>query len=87
MSFDEERFQGTTSCRDYQGRHRAQEDELLIMFLEMTTEVDCAEKALLAEETFTTLLSDTRWFNVVDGRLELYTRRGEKLVFDSPAGE
>jgi hypothetical protein len=49
----------------------------------MTTEVNCGQEELQAEETYTSLLITVWQYNVSDTQLELYTDRGKKLVFQA----
>jgi heat shock protein HslJ len=82
LNFDGQRFTGTTTCRDYTGTYTAKGDRLNIGYLEMTTDVTCAESLLIAEEAYTTLLENVQQYNILASQLELYTLKGEKMVFE-----
>ena len=85
LRFDGTNFSGTTVCRDYSGTYQTVDDRLQILFLEMTTEVDCDQEWLVAEGDYTTLLENIEQYNVLETKLELYTRKAEKLVFELTA--
>jgi heat shock protein HslJ len=82
IHFDGERFSGTTVCREYAGTYTAEMDRLRIGFLEMTTDVDCEENLLMAEGWYTTLLENAEQYHVINGHLELYTLKGEEIIFE-----
>jgi len=82
IRFEGSEFSGTTNCRDYAGNYQAAGDHLNVTFLQMTTEFDCDEGAGIAEGEYTTLLENVEQHNVSQTQLELYSRRGEKLVFE-----
>jgi heat shock protein HslJ len=86
INFDGQSFSGTTTCRDYAGTYTATVDRLHIDYLEMTTDVNCEEDLLTAEGEYTTLLEAVEQYNVLEDQLELYTLKGEKMVFEL-AGE
>ncbi len=50
--------------------------------MSMTTEYNCTEKDGLAEAQYTTMLSNVEQYNVTSDQLELFTRHGEKLIFE-----
>jgi heat shock protein HslJ len=83
IRFEGNEFSGTTACREYAGSYQAIDDNLNITFLQMTTDSDCDELAGGAESEYTTLLENVEQYNISPTTLELYTRRGEKLVFES----
>jgi len=82
LILDDGKFSGTTVCRAYQGEFQAENDELRVTRLTMTTEYDCNERDGLAEAHYTTHLSNVEQYNVSSGHLELFTRHGEKLIFE-----
>jgi heat shock protein HslJ len=82
IRFDEGTFSGTTVCREYEGKYRAEEDTFQITFMSTTTDYNCNEKDGFAEAQFTTLLSNVEQYNVTSDQLELFTRHGEKLIFE-----
>ncbi len=82
LRFDGTNFSGTTVCRDYSGTYQTIDDRLQVVFLEMTSEVDCDQERLVAEGDYTTLLENIEQYNVLETKLELYTRKAEKLVFE-----
>jgi heat shock protein HslJ len=82
IRFDGSEFSGTTACRDYAGNYQTSDDHLNITFLQMTTDFDCDELDGGAEGEYTTLLENVEQYNVSPTTLELYSRRGEKLVFE-----
>ena len=82
LSFDGYNFSGTTACRDYTGTYMAVNDRLKIGYLEMTTDVPCAETLLNAEGSYTTLLENIEQYNVRDTQLEFYTLKGEEIIFN-----
>ena len=83
LRFEGNTFNGTTSCRDYRGSYQAQQDQLTVTFLEMTTHEDCAPEDLISEETYTTLLERIDQYQVSPDRLELCTVQRDKLIFES----
>ena len=82
IRFEGREFGGTTACRDYAGNYQTSDDHLYITFLQMTTDFDCDEFDGRAEGEYTTLLENVEQYNVSPTTLELYSRRGEKLVFE-----
>jgi heat shock protein HslJ len=82
LSFGESTFSGTTVCRDYEGRYQAEDDSLQITFMSMTTEYNCNDKDGHTEAQYTTLLSNVEQYNITSNQLELFTRHGEKLIFE-----
>jgi heat shock protein HslJ len=80
IRFEESEFSGTTACREYAGSYQTIDDHLMITFLQMTTDFDCDELAGRAESEYTTFLENVEQYNISPNTLELYTRRGEKLV-------
>jgi len=82
LSFSESTFSGTTVCRDYEGRYQAEDDTLQIIFMHMTTEYNCNKIGGQIEAQYTTLLSNVEQYNLTSNQLELFTRQGEKLVFE-----
>ena len=82
IRFEGSEFRGTTACRDYAGHYQTSDDHMMITFLQMTTDFDCDELAGRAESEYTTLLENVEQYNISPTTLELYTRRGEKLVFE-----
>lgn len=82
LILEDGKFNGTTVCRAYQGEFQAENDELHVTRLTMTTEYDCNERDSLAEAHYTTHLSNVEQYNVNSGHLELFTRHGEKLIFE-----
>lgn len=86
VTFEGDRFHGTTVCRDYEGRFQMEGDELQVTFLQMTSEVDCDAEALEAEGEYTTLFSNAERFHVGQNRLELFTRRGKTVRFEMSSG-
>jgi len=82
LRFDESTFSGTTACREYSGKFQAVADSLQFTYMSMTTDYDCDEKDGHAEGGYTTLLQNVEQYNVSFERLELFTRRGKKLVFE-----
>jgi len=82
LSFTEGSFSGTTVCRDYEGRYQAEEDAFQVTSMSMNTEYDCSTKDGQAEAQYTTLLSNVEQYNIALDQLELFTRLGEKLIFE-----
>ena len=80
--FDGSTFRGTTSCRDYQGTYQIVEDNIHIYLMEMTTDVDCTQKEQIAEGTYTSLLGFIDQYNVSQNRLELYTVKNDRLIYE-----
>ena len=88
VRFDGAALGGTTVCRDYTGEYTASGDDLDIWRMTMDTiEIDCTEAQLEAESHYTTLMSVVDQYNMTGTRLELYTIRGEVLVYELMAGE
>jgi heat shock protein HslJ len=81
LQFDKNRLYGTTACRDYEGAYRIDGDSMNVPYMGMTTDVTCAEKDLIAEGKYTTLLGNVWQYNVSPTQLELFTVDGEKLIF------
>jgi heat shock protein HslJ len=82
LSIGESSFSGTTVCRDYDGRYQAEADTFQITFMSMTTEYNCNKKDGNTEAQYTTLLSNVEQYNVTEDHLELFTRHGEKMIFE-----
>lgn len=80
--FDESTFRGTTSCRDYKGTYQNVEDKIHIYIMEMTTDVDCTHREQNAEGTYTSLLQFIDQYHVSQNRLELYTVKNDKLIYE-----
>ena len=81
IRFEQSKFSGTTACSDYAGNYQTSDDHLNITFLQMTTNLNCNELDSRAEREYTTLLENVEQYNIFQSTLELYTRRGEKLVY------
>lgn len=82
LRFDGTHFSGTTACREYSGTYQTTNDRLKVVFLEMTTDVNCDEVRLVAEGNYTTLLGNIEQYNLQETKLELFTIQAEKLVFE-----
>ena len=82
MQFEEESFQGTTICRDSEGRYQSAGDGLHISMLTMLGEVDCSHEELVVEEAYTSLLEMVYQYQVTSDRLELYTMKYDRLIFE-----
>jgi len=82
LSFDESSFSGTTVCQDFEGRYQAEDDTFQITFMSMTTEYNCNKKDSHTEAQYISLLSNVEQYNVTSNQLELFTRHGEKLIFE-----
>ena len=82
LQFEEESFQGKTLCRDYEGSYQSVEDSLHISMLSMLGEVNCGQPELIAEMTYTSLLEMVDQYQVTPDRLELYTVKNDKLIFE-----
>jgi len=82
IKFEESEFRGTTACREYAGNYQTIDDRFNVTFLQMITEYDCDELDGGAESVYTTLLENVEQYNISPTTLELYTRRGEKLVLE-----
>jgi heat shock protein HslJ len=80
--FDPDNFAGTTTCRDYAGTYFTEGDQITITSIQMTTDALCNQVDALEESEFTTLLSNLEQFRTDPGQLNLYTRRGEVLIFE-----
>jgi heat shock protein HslJ len=83
IRFEGSEFSGTTVCREYAGNYQTIDDNMNITFLQMTTDLECDELDGRAESEYTTLLENVEQYNISTTTLELFTRRGEKLVFES----
>ncbi len=81
LQFDGSRYSGTTICRDFEGEYQAVDDSLSFPSMSMASPETCGEEATSIEAMYTTLLSTVWQYNVTETQLELYTDRGEKLVF------
>jgi heat shock protein HslJ len=80
--FDGSTFGGTTSCRDYKGTYRTDEDIMAVTTFGMTTDIECTQKEQNAENTYTTLLERIDQYNVSENQLELYTVQNDKLIYE-----
>jgi heat shock protein HslJ len=82
--FDDGTFRGTTSCRNFKGTYQTEEDGIHVYSLEMTatTVEDCAQKDRLSESVYTSLLEIIGQYSVSPNRLELYTVKHVKLVYE-----
>jgi heat shock protein HslJ len=82
LQFEEDRFRGTTQCRDYEGSYQSAGDGIRIFTLSMLGEVNCSQAELIAEVTYTSLLEMVDQYQVTPDRLELYTVKYDKLIFE-----
>ena len=82
LKFNESTYNGTTICREYAGKYQAESDSLHITVMQMTTDQQCSAQDGLVEGKYTTLLSNVEQYNITSDHLELYTRHGEKLIFE-----
>ena len=82
LQFDGNKYSGTTTCREYEGEYQAMDDSLRFPSLKMLGEVNCSEQDLIAEGEYTSLLGTVWQYNVSSTQLELYTDKGDKLVFE-----
>lgn len=73
---------GFAGCRDYTGTYVAKGDKIKFTSISMSS-TDCAKsrKTLVAEENYTTDLSETERYSLSADRLEFTTASGRKLVF------
>lgn len=85
LQFEQDSFRGTTLCRDYEGHYQSAGDDFHISMLSMLGEVDCSQTELIAEETYTSLLEMVDQFRVTPNRLELYTVKYQRLIFERQA--
>lgn len=81
LKFDEDTFSGTSICRDYVGEYQAIGDGIQVTFMSMGADKNCNENETRAEGHYTTLLSEAEQFNGSFQKLEIYSRRGEELIF------
>ncbi len=82
LRFEGQGFSGTTTCRDYAGTFRAEQDRLRIGFLEMTSDENCGDDQMGAEGAFTTLLENVEQYHLAGNRLVLVTLQSQELVFE-----
>jgi heat shock protein HslJ len=82
LRFDGSKFSGNTICRGYEGTYQAINDDLRFPYLKMTADAGCKEEDLIAEGQYIGLLGIVWQYNVSNTQLELYTDKGEKLVFE-----
>ncbi len=82
VQFEQDSFRGTTLCRGYEGSYQSAGDGIHIFMLSMLGEVDCSHEELIAEGTYTSLLGMIDQYQVTANRLELYTVKYERLIFD-----
>jgi heat shock protein HslJ len=83
IQFNRAGLGGTTTCRSYAGQYQADGDTLHVLRLEMTSdEARCSTDQLKMESAYTTLIEAIEQFNLDGDLLQLYTRRGEELVFE-----
>ncbi len=80
--FDGSTFGGTTSCRDYEGTYRTDEDIIAVTTLGMKIDGECTQLEQRAEGTYTTLLGWIDQYNVSENRLEFYTVQNDKLIYE-----
>lgn len=84
--FNLDTFEGTTACRSYKGRYQVDGDSLFVVRLQMDLDGDCEERARRAEGLYTSLLSNTWQYNLIETSLVLYTDQNEELVFRIASG-
>jgi heat shock protein HslJ len=82
LRFDGSTFGGTTSCRDYEGTYRTDEDIVAVTILVMKIDGECTQIEQNAEGTYTNLLERLAQYNVSENQLDLYTVQNDKLIFD-----
>ncbi|NIN63919.1 MAG: META domain-containing protein, partial [Anaerolineae bacterium] len=82
IAFTEDKFSGSAGCRGYRGTYRASGDNILFPELEMT-ESGCrgAEALVLQEGEYTTSLEWATNYRISEGQLEIFTARGEVLLY------
>jgi len=80
------RVSGHVGCRDYVASYQASGDDIgFPSFAMMGSFEPCSEASLTQESEYTTVLGWAADYRLNEGRLEILTERGEKLVFESSA--
>ena len=75
---------GMAGCREYEATYEASGDQIGFPYMSMSGDESClADDALyLQEGAFTDALTWTTNYRLSEGRLEIETARGERLVFE-----
>jgi heat shock protein HslJ len=81
LRFGEGNYQGTTSCRDFEGIYQLFEDSIHLFTMQMGPAINCVQKDRVLETTFTSILQNIDQYNVSQNRLELYTIKNNRMVF------
>lgn len=84
LSFDSaNKVSGRAGCRGYTGLYEASDDRIQLTFLSMIDDgISCTEEQLKQEGEFTTSLELATHYRLSEGRLEIFTARGESLIFE-----
>lgn len=82
IQFSGNQISGFAGCRNYTGTYSSNGDRLRISSISMNT-TECNQNNVVneAEGQFTTDLSETRHYRIVNGNLELLTDPGRVLIF------
>jgi heat shock protein HslJ len=83
IQFNEDHYSGTTTCRDYEGTYEVNQDGFRNTGWRATSSKTCSEIATKADADYTNLLMEVWQYNVTQTRLQLYTERGEVLIFEA----
>ncbi|MFQ5569948.1 MAG: META domain-containing protein [Rhodothermales bacterium] len=89
IAFSDRMISGHAGCRNYTGSYEALGDDIRFPTLQMEgTVVVCSQPLLEQEGRYTTSLTEATNYRLSEGQLELFTIRGEILVFTpfSPGG-
>lgn len=79
---DRQTVSGYAGCRDYVATYQVHDEGLVFPSMTMLGPVCLDEARLVQEGDYTTVLGWTAHFRIDQGRLELRTVRGERLLFD-----
>ena len=76
-------MRGSAGCRNYEGRYRAEPDRISFPMIAMV-ELECRWPATFGEQEnrFTDILTWANRYQLVENRLEIYSSRGEALIFE-----
>ncbi len=82
VQFEQDSFRGMTLCRDFEGNYQSGRDGIHIFMLSMLGEADCRQAELIAEGAYTSLHGMVEQYQVTPNRLELYTVKDQRLIFE-----
>lgn len=82
IAFTEDEISGNAGCRGYRGTYRASGDDIYFPELGMTESACPGPEALILQEgDYTTSLEWATNYRISEGQLEIFTARGEILLY------